>query len=209
VTNDVEIIRVLVADDHPVMRSGLKAVICEQPDMRLVGVAGDGAECITEFDRLLPDVTLLDLQMPKVDGLQAITAIRSKYPQAAIVVLTTYPGDVRVTRALNLGAISYLLKQTSVEEIVDAIRGASEGRQVIDSDVAKEIAAHKGSESLTIRELSVLRLVAQGKSNREISDALYLTEDGIKARMRAILLKLEASDRTHAVTIAMRRGFLD
>lgn len=208
-TSEAETIRVLIADDHPVMRSGLRAVIREQPDMRVVGEASDGAQCISEFGHLLPDVTMLDLQMPNVDGLQAITAIRSKYPLASIVVLTTYPGDARVTRAMTLGATSYLLKNASVEEIVDAIRGAAVGRQVIDPKVAKEVASHRKSEPLTIRELSVLRLVALGKSNKDISEALYVTEDAIKARMRGILIKLDAADRTHAVTIAMRRGFLD
>jgi DNA-binding NarL/FixJ family response regulator len=209
VAKDGDIIRVLIADDHPVMRSGLRAVIQEQPDMRLVGEAADGAECIAEFGVLLPDVALLDLQMPKVDGLQAIGAIRSKYPQASIVVLTTYPGDARVTQALTLGAMSYLLKNASVKEIVTAIRRASDGIQTIAPEVAREIAAHKGSVPLTIRELSVLRMVAQGKSNKEISETLYVTEDAIKARMRSILTKLDASDRAHAVTIAMSRGFLD
>lgn len=206
---DTEIIRVLVADDHPVMLSGLKAVISEQADMRLVGEAPDGAQCIDAFARLLPDVTLMDLQMPNVDGLHAISAIRSKYPAAAIVVLTTYPGDARVSKALALGAISYLLKNASVEEVVFAIREAFDGRQVIDPTLAKEVARHKEDNQLTIRELSVLRLVSQGRSNKEISEQLYLTEDGVKARMRSILLKLDASDRTHAVTTAMRRGFLD
>lgn len=202
-------IRLLIVDDHPVMRDGLRAAVEREADLQVVGEAADGAEGIAQFRALLPDVTLLDLQMPRVDGLQAITTIRSEYPSACIVVLTTYPGDARVTRAMTLGATSYLLKTACREEILQAIRSAAAGRHVVAPEVAHEINAHRGSEGLTIRELSVLRLVAEGKSNRAIGEALFVSEDTIKARMKSILSKLEADDRTHAVTIAIRRGFID
>lgn len=203
------LIRVLIADDHPVMRDGLHAAIDQEDDLQVVGEAADGAEAIARYRELLPDVTLLDLQMPHVDGLQAITAIRQDCPHACIVVLTTYPGDARVTRAMTLGATSYLLKSASRDEILKAIRNAVQGRHVVAQEVAREIDSYRGSEGLTIRELSVLRLVAEGKSNRVIAEALCVSEDTIKARMKSLMAKLSAEDRTHAVTIAMRRGFLD
>jgi DNA-binding NarL/FixJ family response regulator len=202
-------IRVLIADDHPVMRDGLRAAIDREPDMEVVGEATDGAEAIARFRALLPDVTLLDLQMPNVDGLQAIAALRQEFPSATILVLTTYPGDARVTRAIMLGAMSYLLKTACRDEILAAIRGAARGRHVVAPEVAQDVAVHRGSESLTLRELSVLRLVADGKGNRAIAQALNVSEDTIKSRMKNILAKLGAEDRTHAVTIAVRRGFID
>lgn len=203
------VIRVLIVDDHPVMRDGLRAAIDQETDMAVVGEAGDGQEAISLFRGLQPHVTLMDLQMPGVDGLQAITTIRAEFPSATIIVLTTYPGDARVTRAITLGATSYLLKSACREEILDAIRGAARGHHVVAPEVAQEIAVHRGSEPLSVRELSVLRLVAEGKSNRAIAEALNLSEDTIKSRMKGILAKLDAQDRTHAVTIAVRRGFID
>jgi DNA-binding NarL/FixJ family response regulator len=203
------LIRVLIADDHPVMRDGLRAAINQEDDLRVVGEAADGAEAIERYRELLPDVTLLDLQMPHVDGLQAITAIRQEFPQACIVVLTTYPGDARVTRAMTLGATSYLLKTADRDEILKAIRSTMRGRHVVAPEVAHEMDSYRGSEGLTVRELSVLRLVSEGKSNRAIAETLYVTEDTIKARMKSLMAKLGADDRTHAVTIAVRRGFLD
>lgn len=204
-----EPIRVLIVDDHPVMRDGLRAAIEQEEDLKVVGEAADGAQAIEQFHKLLPDVTLLDLQMPRVDGLQAITTIRQEYPLACIVVLTTYPGDARVTRAMTLGATSYLLKTACRDEILRAIRSAVLGRHVVAPEVAHDIDTHRGSENLTIRELSVLRLVAEGKSNRAIGEALFVSEDTVKARMKSILAKLDAGDRTHAVTIAIRRGVID
>lgn len=204
-----ERIRILIVDDHPVMRDGLRAVVDQEDDLQVVGEAGDGSEAIEQFRALLPDVTLLDLQMPRVDGLQAITTIRHEYPDACIVVLTTYPGDARVTRAMTLGATSYLLKTSCREEILKAIRSAMHGHHVVAVEVAQEMDSHRGSEGLTVRELGVLRLVAEGKSNRAIGEALYISEDTVKARMKSLMAKLEAADRTHAVTIAMRRGFID
>lgn len=208
--NHVEaLIRVLIADDHPLMRDGLRAAIDQEDDLQVVGEAADGAEAIERYRQLLPDLTLLDLQMPNVDGLQAITTIRQEFPHACIVVLTTYPGDARVTRAMTLGATSYLLKTAPREEILTAIRSTMQGRHVVASEAAHEIDSHRGSERLTVRELSVLRLVAEGKGNRAIAESLYVSEDTVKARMKSLMAKLDADDRTHAVTIAVRRGFLD
>lgn len=200
---------VLVVDDHPVMRDGLRAVIEQEPDMEVVGEAADGREAIEQFKKLLPDVMLVDLQMPDVDGLQAITTIRHEFPDATIIVLTTFPGDARVVRAFTLGATSYLLKTARREEIIKAIRGALSGRHTMAPEVAQEIASHTGQQGLTEREVGVLELVAKGHSNRDIADTLCISEDTVKARMKSIMGKLGAEDRTHAVMIAIRRGFMD
>ena len=177
--------------------------------MEVVGEAADGREAIEQFQRLLPDVMLIDLQMPDVDGLQAITTIRSEFPDATIIVLTTFPGDARVVRAFTLGATSYLLKTARRDEIIKAVRGALSGRHTVAPEVAQEIASHTGQERLTEREIGVLKLVAEGRSNRDIADALCISEDTVKARMKSIMGKLSAEDRTHAVMIAIRRGFMD
>lgn len=202
-------IRVLVADDHPIMRDGLRGSIDLEPDMKVVVEAADGQEALERYREHLPDVALLDLQMPTVDGLQAIQAIRSEFPTACIVVLTTYPGDARVRRALESGAIAYLLKTASRRDMIEAIRAAASGRKTLALEAAKDLQAHLGNETLTPRELSVLRLVAQGFGNRSIAQQLFISEDTVKARMKSILDKLGAEDRTHAVTIALRRGFMD
>ena len=200
---------ILVVDDHPVMRDGLRAVIEQESDMEVTGEAADGKDAIEQFRKLLPDVMLIDLQMPVMDGLQAITTIRSEFPDATIIVLTTFPGDARVVRAFTLGATSYLLKTARREEIIKAIRSALTGRHIVAPEVAQEIASHAGREGLTDREIVVLSLVAQGRSNRHIAEALNITEDTVKARMKSIMAKLGAEDRTHAVMIAVKRGFLD
>ena len=202
-------IRVLVADDHPIMRDGLRGSIDLEPDMKVVVEAADGQEALERYREFLPDIALLDLQMPTVDGLQAIQAIRGEFPTACIVVLTTYPGDARVRRALESGAIAYLLKTASRRDMIDAIRAAASGRKTLALEAAKDLQAHLGNETLTPRELSVLRLVAQGFGNRSIAQQLFISEDTVKARMKSILDKLGAEDRTHAVTIALRRGFMD
>lgn len=200
---------ILVVDDHPVMRDGLRAIIGQEPDLQVIGEAGDGAEAIEQFRRLRPDLTLIDLQMPGVDGLQAITVIRDEFPDATIIVLTTYPGDARVARAFTLGATSYLLKTARSEEIVRAMRNAVVGRHTVAPEVARQVARHTGDEVLTEREISVLRWVAKGRSNRQIAEMLHISEDTVKARMKNILGKLGADDRTHAVMIAIARGFID
>lgn len=208
-TSQPKKIRVLITDDHPAMRHGLAGAIASETDMEIAGEAADGAEAIEKFRELQPDVVLLDLQMPKVDGLEAIATIRAESPQAVVIVLTTYPGDARVMRALTLGATSYLLKSADLHAIVEAIRAAMVGKHVIDVDVAHELVEHAGSENLTSRELSVLRLASKGQGNRAIADALSISEDTVKSRMRNIMSKLDAQDRTHAVMIAVQRGFLD
>jgi len=202
-------IRILIADDHPVMRQGLRAMLEQESDMVVIGEANDGAQAIEQFQVLRPDVTLIDLQMPNVDGLQAITAIREFAPAALFVVLTTYPGDARVNRALSLGATSYILKTASSEEIAGALRGALSGKAVVAQTIAQDMSAFRGMEPLSARELSVLRLVALGNSNRSIGQALNISEETVKTRIKNILAKLGALDRTHAVTLAVKRGFLD
>jgi DNA-binding NarL/FixJ family response regulator len=190
------------------MRDGLRTTIELEQDMHVVGEAVDGAQAIAMFETLQPDVTLLDLQMPHVDGLQALTAIRKLNPDASVVVFTIYPGDARVTQALTLGATSYLLKSASRDEIIEAIHAAARGQQVIASEISDELAAHQGMAVLTVRELSILRLVKEGMSNRLIAESLFISEETVKTHMKNILIKLGASDRTHAVTIAQRRGFI-
>jgi DNA-binding NarL/FixJ family response regulator len=187
---------ILVVDDHPIMRDGLRAVIEQEADMEISGEAADGKEAIEQFRKLLPDVMLIDLQMPVMDGLQAITAIRSEFPDATIIVLTTFPGDARVIRAFTLGATSHLLKTARREEIIRAIRGALTGRHIVAIEKDQEIASHADRERLTDREIVVLSLVAQGRSNRHIAEALNITEDTVKARMKNIMAKLVAQDRT-------------
>lgn len=208
-TSQTKKIRVLIVDDHPAMRHGLAGAIAWELDMEIAGEAADGAEAIEKCVALRPDVVLLDLQMPKVDGLEAIAAIRADTPKAAIIVLTTYPGDSRVMRALTLGATSYLLKSADLGDIIDAIRAAVIGKRVVDLEVAQELAKHAGFEHMTPRELSVLRLASKGHSNRAIADALNIAEDTVKSRMRNIMSKLDAKDRTHAVTVAIQRGFIE
>jgi DNA-binding NarL/FixJ family response regulator len=203
------IIRILIADDHPMMREGLRSTLERERDMKVVGEAIDGEDAKTQFRALQPTVALIDLQMPRVDGIQAIVDIHREFPEAPLIVLTTYPGDARVTRAMTLGAMSYLLKTSSSEEIVRTVRCAADGKKVVAAEVLQDVHAHQGHEALSPRELVVLRMAAQGKSNRIIGEALHLSEDTIKTRMKSILSKLNAKDRTHAVTIAIRRGFLD
>ena len=203
------IIRILIVDDHPMMREGLRSTLEKERDMKVVGEAPDGGEAIAQFRQLRPTVTLLDLQMAPVDGLQAIGEIHAEFPEAPLIVLTTYPGDARVTRAMNSGAMSYLLKTASSDEIVQTVRYAADGKKVIAPAVLEEVNAHQGHEVLSPRERMVLRMVAQGLSNRAIGVALRVSEDTIKTRMKSILAKLGANDRSHAVTIAVRRGFID
>jgi DNA-binding NarL/FixJ family response regulator len=203
-------VRIVIADDHPVMREGLRCIIEQEGSMTVVAEAADGAEALAQFRLHRPDVTLIDLQMPNVDGLSAISAIRNECAEAPIVVLTTYPGDARVAQALSLGAMSYILKTSAGSDIVAAIRGALCGRKnVMGADVVRDVVSYRGTETLSEREISVLRLVAVGEQNRSIGAALNVSEETVKTRMRNILAKLDARDRTHAVTIAMRRGFID
>jgi len=201
-------IRVLTVDDHPLMREGIAAVVGRQADMVVVGEADNGARGLDLFRQLQPDVTLMDLQMPGLDGLGAIQQIREEAPQARILVLTTYQADARAWQALKAGAAGYLLKSALRTCLIDAIRSVHGGGRWIPSEVAIEIATHATDEQLTEREAEVLRQVAQGLSNREIGELLSLSEETIKARVKTILSKLGARDRTHAVVIALQRGLI-
>jgi DNA-binding NarL/FixJ family response regulator len=203
------VIRVLIAEDHPVMRHGLTSALSREVSLELVGEAVDGADAVAKFRALKPTVTLMDLQMAGMDGLRAIELICKDFPDANIIVLTSYPGDARIMRALSLGATSYLLKSATIEEIVKTIRASVAGRHVIGAEAAHELTKHIGGEVLTVREVSVLRLVARGQSNREIAGLLAVSEETIKSRMRSIMSKLGALDRANAVMIAVQRGFID
>jgi len=202
-------IRILIADDHPMMRDGIAAVIERHADLVVAGEAKDGHEAVARFRALRPDVTLMDIQMPGRDGIAAIAAIREEFPQAAIVVLTTYAGDTQAVRALQAGASGYLLKSCIRKDLIETIRTVHAGRRAIDPQVAQEIALHVAEERLTDRELGILKLVAEGQQNKQIAWELALSIDTVKGHMKSIFAKLDAADRTHAVTIAARRGFLE
>ncbi|OWQ44218.1 DNA-binding response regulator [Roseateles noduli] len=203
-----EPIRVLTVDDHPLMREGIAAVLGEQPDMTPVGEADNGWQGLQAYERLRPDVTLMDIQMPGMDGLEALARLRTLSPAARVIVLTTFKSDGQAWQALKLGASGYLLKTQLRTELLDAIRAVHRGNRWIPNEVAQEIAAHAGQEQLSGREIDVLEHIAQGRSNREIGGLLSLSEDTIKARVKTILSKLDARDRTHAVVLALKRGLL-
>lgn len=202
-------IRILIVDDHPLLREGVAAILEDRSDISVVGEAGDGAEAVAQFRILQPDVTLMDLQMPGMNGVEAIIAIRADFPQARILVLTTYAGDAQAVRALKAGATGYLLKSSLRTEMLDAIRNVHRGRRHVQGDVAAEIALHVADETLSERETAVLRLVAVGKANKEIARALSLSEETVKAHLKNIFAKLDVADRTHAVTVAARRGIIE
>jgi DNA-binding NarL/FixJ family response regulator len=203
------VITVLVVDDHPLMRSGLAGEINSQPDMRVVAEANDGMECLEKFKTFLPDVTLLDLRMPNMNGLDALKAIRVLKPDAKVVILTTLVADVQVFRAFQAGAMGYLLKSLLRDELVDTVRAVMKGQKRMPPEIAAEIAVHADHENLTERELSVLRAVSKGCSNKIIGAELGISEHTIKNHVQSILAKLRANDRTHAVTIALQRGFIE
>ncbi len=202
-------IRVLTVDDHPLLRDGIAALIGSEEDMELIGEASNGREGLDLFRKFRPDVTLMDLQMPEMNGIDAIGAIRGEFPEARIIVLTTHPGDVQVSRALKAGARAYLMKGELRKELLETVRAVHAGQKRLSSEVAAEIAEHVTDSSLTPREIDVLRLVAAGNTNKEVGARLSLTEVTIKSHMKTILAKLGANDRTHAVTIALKRGIID
>jgi DNA-binding NarL/FixJ family response regulator len=202
-------IRVLCVDDHPIVRQGIAALIGSQSDIAVVAEAASGREAVHHFRTHKPDVTLMDIQMPEMNGVDAINAIRGEFPEARIIVLTTYAGDVQALRALKAGARAYLLKNTLHKELLETIRAVHAGRKAISPEVTMELAEHAIDEQLTPAELRVLRLIAQGNANKEIAAQLSLTEETVKGQVRSILAKLGAKDRTHAAMIGFKRGIID
>jgi len=201
-------IKVLCVDDHPVVRDGIAAIINLQPDMMLAGAAGTGAEGLEQFFRLRPDVALVDLQLPDMSGFDVIKKIRDKSPNARIIVLSSYEGDVDIQRALEAGAQGYVVKGLVREELLESIRTVHAGKRRLPASVAQNLAAHVADEPISSRELEVLSLMAAGKRNKEIASDLSIAEDTVKMHVRNILSKLQVNDRTEAVTIALRRGII-
>jgi len=202
-------IRILLADDHPVLRQGVRALAADEGDMEFVAEASSGLEAIEEFRKQKPDVVLIDLQMPDMNGVDAMIAIRNEYPDARFIVLTTYAGDVQIARALKAGARAYLLKSLLRRELLDTIRAVHAGQKRIPAELAAEVADHLADDSLTSREIEVLRLIAAGNANKIIADKLSITEETVKGHVKSILSKLGANDRTHAVTIGLKRGIIE
>lgn len=202
-------IRILLVDDHPLLRDGVAGLIADQPDMELVGEASTGLEAIGQFRKHRPGVTLLDLQMPEMNGIEAMLAIREEFPDARIIVLTTYTGDAQILRALKAGAQAYLLKSALRRELLDTIRDVHKGQRRIPPEIAVQLAEHAADDPLTPREIEVLRLIAAGKANKLVASDLSITEETVKGHVKNILSKLGASDRTHAVTIALKRGIIE
>ena len=202
-------IRILAVDDHAIVRDGIARLVATQTDMELVAEASDGREAIEQFRRHRPDVTLMDLQMPNMCGIDAINAIRGEFPGARIVVLTTYAGDVQVKRALQAGAQGYLLKGLLRKELLDTIRAVYAGQKRLTAEIAAEIAQHAIDTDLTPREISVLKLIAGGNANKEIAAQLHISEESVKGYVKNILFKLGAHDRTHAAILGLKRGIID
>lgn len=201
-------IRVFSVDDHPLLREGIAALVNSQPDMVLIGQGANGAEAVQLFKEHLPDVTLLDLRLPDMSGIDVLIAIRSQFPEARIIMLTTFEGDVEIQRALQAGARGYLLKNMPPTELLDVIRQVHAGKKRIPPEIASQLLEHMADEVLTEREIEVLRQVADGNRNREIAERLFISEETVKVHMKHIMEKLGASDRTQAVSIGLRRGII-
>jgi DNA-binding NarL/FixJ family response regulator len=208
-TDDSSLIRILAVDDHPLLRNGVVGIVADQPDMKLVAEASNGLEAIQQFRIHLPDITLMDLQMPEMNGIDAISAIRGEFSEARIIVLTTYSGDVQVLRALKAGARAYLLKNLLHKELLETIRSVHAGRKAVSPEISYQVAEHATDDALTPAEISVLRLIAEGNANKQIADRLSITEETVKGRVKNILSKLGANDRTHAAMIGLRRGIIE
>ena len=201
-------IRILAADDHALLRKGIAAILASQPDMRLIAEASNGREAVDQYRRHCPDITLMDLQMPEMNGLDAMIAIRAEFPDARIVMLTTYVGDVQVLRAMKAGARGYLLKTLLDKELLETIRAVHGGKKMLSTEASYELAEHATGDALTPAEIDVLRLIAAGQANKQIAAQLSITEDSVKGRVKNILSKLGASDRTQAAMIGVRRGII-
>jgi DNA-binding NarL/FixJ family response regulator len=206
---DSRSIRILAVDDHPVFREGIASLLADHPDMQLIAEASNGLEAVRQFRAHRPDITLMDLQMPEMGGLDAVINIRGEFPLAKIIVLTTYSGDVQVLRALKAGAHAYLLKNTLHKELIDTIRAVHAGRKALSPEASFELAEHATDDALTAGEVEVLRLIAAGNANKQIADILAVSEETVKGRVKNILSKLNANDRTHAATIGLRRGIIE
>ena len=202
-------IRILAVDDHPLVRKGIVGLVADEPDMTTVAEASNGREAIQQFRIHRPDVTLMDLQMPEMNGLDAIMAIRGEFPEARIIVLTTYTGDVQVLRALKAGARAYLLKTLLHKELLETIRAIYAGKKTVSPEISFQLAEHATDDALTPGEISVLHLIAEGNANKQIADLLSIAEETVKGRVKNILSKLGANDRTHAAMIGLRRGIIE
>lgn len=207
-THDANSIRILTVDDHPLLREGIASLVGSQADMTIVGEAANGRQAVEMFRQLRPDVTLMDVRMADMDGIEATAKIMAEFPQARIIVLTTYDGDVQILKALKAGAQGYLLKDSLRKELLEAVRAVYAGRKRMSPEAANQVANYVSDSALTLREIEVLELIAQGSANKIVADRLAITEDTVKAHVRSILSKLGANDRTHAVTIALKRGIL-